>query len=186
MSGSIKEKEASMRKEEEYSNSSHSIITVAEHLAYLFAISILVVLPLTATIYKGFDGAIVSGIIILFTSPVTVQIFRSVKTVSFPRFLQATRQLLNTKLFRLILISVFNVWMLLTVGLQTMIPLYSLLTLFLTSIAIGFFFTQYGLKGKVRKQSLLISMGLIPLLLNLFFLINFIFSHSPSTQTYQF
>jgi hypothetical protein len=29
-------------------------------------------------------------------------------------------------------------------------------------------------------------MGLIPLLLNLFFLINFIFSHSPSTQTYQF
>jgi hypothetical protein len=162
------------------------VITVTEHLAYLFAVSILIVLPLVATIFKGVEGAIVSGIIILFTSPFTVQIFRSVKSVSFPRFILASRQLLGTKLFKFSLLTILNVWLVLKVGLQTLIPFYSLLTFFLITSTIGFLLTHYWVKVKSRRQSVLISMGLIPLLINLFFLINFLFSFNPFTEKYLF
>lgn len=180
----MKENQASLK--EAHSHTAHAVITLSEHLAYLFAVSILIVLPLVATIMKGVEGAIVSGMIIVITSPVTVQILRSVKTVSFSRFFQAIGQLLRTKLFQLLLLTIFNVGILLKVGIQTMIPFYKLLTLLLMAIAIGFLLTHYWLQGKVRRQSVFISTGLIPLLINLFFLINFLFSHSPFTERYHF
>jgi hypothetical protein len=185
MSWLIKEK-ASREDKEEYSDTARSIITVTEHLAYLFAVVMLIIFPLAAILIKGKQGAIVSGISIFLTLPITINILRSVKSVSIPRFFQAFRQLISLKGFQFSLVTLINLAIGLKVGLQTLIPLYTLVSIFLITSVVSFVVYYFLLSRKAIKASLFTSLGLIPLAINLFFLVNFLFGSNPFKQQFHF
>jgi hypothetical protein len=172
--------------EERYSTSGKAVITVTEHLAYVFAVALLVVLPITAIIIKGTEGAVISGIAIFLTLPITVNIFRSVKTISFWRFLLAVRQLVGTQIFQLCFLVGLNLWIIFRVGLQTLIPVYSLIGLFLITSFICCLLLYLKQSGKVRKRTGFVSVVVGASMVNTALLINFVFSQQPSTEKHHF
>ncbi len=185
MSGLVKAKNLKVNKEDS-SATVRSVITITEHLAYLFAVLMLIVFPLVAILVKGKQGAIVSGVSIFLTLPITVNILRSVQTLSFPRFIHACWQLLTSKVFQFVVLTLINVGIVLRIGLQTLIPLYILLNIFLFTSVVSVVITYYCSVNRSIRYALFISLALVPLAINLLLLANFVFSSTPTRQRFHF
>jgi len=81
--------------------------------------------------------------------------------------------------------SVFNTFLILKIGFQTLITLQNLMFIYLVPmVASGLFFYFY--KKDTLKKVYRLALCWTPLLINIFFVINFMFSHSPVKEYYEY
>lgn len=91
--------------------------------------------------------------------------------------------LLQSQSFWSIILSLLNIFLLIRIGLNTLITPLNLLFIFLTACLSSVFWPQ---RIKSVVSSFLGHIGLPMLLVNLLLTINFLFSHSPFTEKYFF
>jgi hypothetical protein len=90
--------------------------------------------------------------------------------------------LVETYFFRYTLLTVTNVYILLRVGLQTLLPLYiTVAVLIVPSIACYYWL----FRKKEKTERLFVSICLVPLVINFVFLLNFFASSNPTIEQYE-
>lgn len=154
---------------------------ILDHFIFLFACTLLLAVPVALTYFYTITGFILG---LLFLLSVARPILGFIKPYFKPAQLWlALMSLVETFFFRIVILSLTNIYLLLRIGLQTMIPLNLLPLLYIGPIAI-FYFLVY--RKKESNYRLFNSLCIVPLVVNAFFLINFWFSRNPVVEVYEF
>ena len=140
--------------------------------------------PLIGYKADGKTGLLISVIIII----ATVQFWARVLFVNRPKInsrelADAFLIIARTRTFQLFFAIVVNLFFLFWIGLSTLLPLSTMAIVFIMAMAIAFAISG-TIKNKVNKP--LIVFGIAPGLINLFFIVNFLFSSNPVIETYTF
>jgi len=159
---------------------------VFSYLYYFFAMVTLIVLPVVATIIYGMRGLGISLCIMALTSPLIVDAVRNKPKVDFRRFFKACLHISKTGTFWAGVLTLFNVFLILRVGFQTLLPLKETFTNYALSILAMFVVTKWIIKPGTAFRRNFYIFCLTPFLINLLFLVNFVFSRNPTQETYAF
>ena len=169
----------------EYYKTITSLDTILGYIGYFLSLAILVLSPIILTyMYEG-TGLLISLLVIIITSPFTFDAVRSKPHISLDNLLKAVVRVGKTATARIMILSILNIFLILRIGFQTLIPLFVLLCVFVLVILLAFLFSFRILK-KNAKSSSIISFCYFPLALNLLLGINFMFSKNPTIETYSF
>lgn len=176
-------------KYEEFTRSNYfktltSLSTIFEHLGFFIAIGILPI-PVILTIVYGVTGFIIGVLMMLITIPVIKQAIKSRSAINITEFVRAVTFVTKTRNTSIGALTIFNLFIILKVGFQTLIPFDSLILIFLVSMSVFYLLTRLDLK-KSKRTSAVISFCYCPFVLNLLFAINFLFSSNPGWETYTF
>lgn len=181
---------AHMRYEEFLKSSSYRMATAWEiiftHFYYFFALVTLIVLPVVATLIYGMRGLGYSALVVAITSPLTIDAVRNKPVINFKQLFKACLDITKTWGFWITFFTFLNIFLILRIGLQTLLPLKSILTNFAFSILAIFVITKWLIKPKTPMRAYFYAFCLTPLLINLLFLINYVFSRNPSQEKYLF
>jgi hypothetical protein len=181
---------AKMRYEEfmktDYYKSLSSLGTIVDHLALLVSLVIVIAIPVALTIKQGFTGFIMSLFILLLTLPFFINTLKNRSPFNPVKLMTSVKYIVKKKNFHLVLVSIVNLYTIFRIGLQTLIPLWLLIMVFLAPVAIAFVLSKFTLKIQDRFTIVLISFCIVPLVVNLFFGINYVFSRNPVSETYIF
>jgi len=159
---------------------------IFSHFYYFFALVTLIVLPVVGTIIYGLRGLGVSLFIMAITSPLTVDAVRNKPNINFRRLFRACLHVLKTGSFWAAVLTLINISLILRVGFQTLLPLKEIFTNFALSILAIFIITRWIIKPGTPARHYFYTFCLTPFLINLLFLINYVFSHNPTQETYPF
>lgn len=181
---------AHMRYEEFLKSSSYRLASSWEiiftHFYYFFALVTLIVLPVAATLIYGVRGLGYSAMVVAITSPLTIDAVRNKPTINFRQLFKACLNITKTGGFWITVFTILNIFLILRIGLQTLLPLKSILTNFALSILAVFVITKWLIKPKTSIRAYFIAFCLTPFLINLLFVVNFFFSRNPTQETYLF
>ena len=177
-------------KYEEFEKSSYfktvtSLSTIFEHLGFFIAVGILIPLPIILTILYGLDGFIISLLAVFITLPLVRSAIKSRSSINVTEFFKAIAFVTKTRNASIVALTIFNLFVIFKVGFQTLIPFRSLILIFVLSMSVFYFLTRFDLK-KSKRSSAVISFCYCPFVLNLLFVINFLFSANPGWETYSF
>jgi len=106
-------------------------------------------------------------------------------SMSFSEFKKLFSQVSQTHLFWTISLGITNIFLLLAFTLYTVISTNLILMIFIIISAGSFILLKYGLNYS-KRQTQHWSLGILPFVVNLLFLINYSFSGEAVTETYQF
>jgi curved DNA-binding protein CbpA len=177
-------------KYEQFINSNYfktvtSLNTIFEHLGFFIAAGILIPLPIILTILYGLDGFIISLLAVIITLPLMASAIRSRSSINVSEFFRAIAFVTKTRNTSIVALTVFNLFIIVKVGFQTLIPFSSLILIFVLSMSVFYLLTRFDLK-KSKRSSAVISFCYCPFVLNLLFITNFLFSANPGWETYSF
>lgn len=170
----------------DYYKSLSSISIVVEYLYAAFVICMFISLPVIVTINFGFSGLIISLIAVISAFPLMRKIIKTTPKPDMKSFWKAISHIVKTKAFIVIILSVFNIAVLLRIGLSTLISLSLLFSsILLTAMIVG------GILKMVIKTTNSFRLYfypccIVPLVFSLLLTINFIFSSNPVKETYHF
>ncbi len=143
---------------------------------------IIVVLPILIIRQYGIAGILYAATIIVPTSPLWFRYFlnalRKIKDINEFNPINGP---FKTKVTTLILSTVLNLFLIFRIALYTFIALKYLIAIYTTGIIIGFIIS-YFVKQKYHK--FLIRYTSLPLCINIFFLINYIFSSNTTIENH--
>ena len=169
----------------EYYKTMTSFNNILGYVGFFISFGILVLLPLVLTSLYGATGFWISLLAIFITSPFTIPGIRSRPKVRKKDLLTVARVLSKSATARLTGLSFLNIFLLLKIGFQTLIPFDVLLFVFGFAMAVTFFM-NFSVMQKTGKISSIISFCYCPLILNLLLVINFVFAVNPVFETYSF
>ncbi len=162
-----------------------SLNIIFEHLGFFIAVIVFIPMPVILITLYGISGFIISLLAMLITLPLTAPAIRSWSSINITEFFRAIAFITKTKSAYIIMLSILNVFIILKVGFQTLIPLTLLLLIFVFAMLFVFFFTYFDLNKNARLSSV-ISFCYCPFILNLLLAINFLFSSNPGWEIYSF
>jgi len=162
-----------------------AIETVFNHLGFVLAIAILIVLPIMAIILHGTLGFLWSLAIMVLSSQITVPAIRNYSRLNLNTFFSAFAYLTGIKAFQATALTILNVFLFFRIGLQTLISFHLISAIIISLILISFAITKWITKTDSGRQ-LFISLCLIPLAINFALTVNYIFSSNPTTERYHF
>lgn len=172
-------------KSDQYKLSS-SWATIGAHAYFVFGIAVLVVLPLVAVFLFGFKGLWGSLLVMVLTSPLSLDAVRSKPRQDWRELGQALLYVMKTGSFQTVTLTGLNLVLILKIGFQTLLRPEQLLGAFTVAMLAAWLLTQWEWPVKSHLPRRLVVFCLAPFLLNLFFLINFTFSRQPVQETYLF
>jgi hypothetical protein len=160
------------------------------HLIFLFTVFNLFIVPIVLAYHYAWIGlsmALIENILmILFTTSA----FRNLDKLNWAKFAEAGLFVLKTRLGIGILLFAFNTYIFITIGLNTLIPLKTLILLYflLAMLGIGFGTTLNFRQTRTLHSSLLYFHGfsIFPATVSLFLVLNFVFSSEPFNEKYTF
>ena len=156
----------------------------ADFLEILTVSFILIGIPIIGFTVQGFLGLLVSLIMIIVTLPYwIVSLIHIRQKFKFKEFISAIIWIVKAKAFIIIGCTIINLFILLRIGLSTLINIWYLVAIFAVLISLASFLTVKLKKTFIRK---LLLYGLVPGIINLFFLANFLFDSNLTTETYNF
>ncbi|MDP1745191.1 MAG: DnaJ domain-containing protein [Bacteroidota bacterium] len=169
----------------DYYKSFVSLDTIASHLYFFFAITLVVIVPIVGTILYGIEGLGIGVLINLLTFPMSVEAIRDSPPLNLRKFYDSILIIVKTRIFLITSLTIINIILIMKIGLQTLLSPWLLLIAF--CLGITFTYLIGGLKKdqdkfKIHFRALCIA----PLLVNSILLINFIFSFNPVNETYHF
>jgi len=150
---------------------------------------ILSVFLICLILYMGFSyGNLVPAIfIVLLTSPITIHlILYALEVVKWGGFEEDGMMIFKNSIFQLFVVSLINLYLFFKIGLQTLITLPTYLLIFSVAIFIGFLLAHFGIRLKKKAQKFFYALGISPLVINLFLVLNFVGSSNPTQETYEF
>lgn len=163
----------------------NSIVTIGEHLAFLFAVFMFIILPSGAFYFYGFKGFLGSLLLIVITLPLSIKGIKNLAIINTTKLLKSIFHLIQTKGFLIVFLTFFNFFTFLKIGMQTLISIYTLFGVFIIPISLSFFILIY-FKKISGYQKRFYSLCIIPFAVNLLFLINYVFAKNPVLETYFF
>jgi hypothetical protein len=151
-----------------------------DHFALLVVMILLLGIPVVLAYIYEFTGIIMGC---LFLLAIGRPVFNYAKHFFQPAELwTGVMGLVETYFFRYTLLTVTNVYILLRVGLQTLLPLYiTVAVLIVPSIACYYWL----FRKKEKTERLFVSICLVPLVINFVFLLNFFASSNPTIEQYE-
>ncbi len=162
-----------------------SIVTIGEHLAFLFAAFMFLILPAGAAYLYGFKGFLASLLLITITLPLSIKGIANRAVINQGKLLKSIVHLIRTRGFIMVFLSFFNLFTFLKIGMQTLLSIYSLIAIFIIPVFLSFFIFIYFKKSFVNNRGFY-SFCLVPFCINLLFLINFVFAKNPVLESYYF
>ncbi len=176
---------AQMRYEEfektEAAQTINALNTIFNHLLFLFACTLLVAVPFVLAHFYEFTGLVLG---LLFLLAIGRPIFGYIKQfVSVSQLWLALMSLVETYFFRIVILSMTNIYLIFKVVMNTMIPLeYSLIGF------LGVMLSCYLLLFKERENKVRVfySLVILPLLINIIFCVNYYLSGKPKIEEYEF
>lgn len=182
-------------KSDEYKHAK-SLNTIVNFITALFSFFILIVLPIIAYKYGGTGGIVISIIIIFVTTPITLPVLLQLKELksSIKNLKSAVKTFAGYNWIKIIaqarwlqtLLLVFlNVYLFFKITLNTLVPTYLLFILFPLAIFLGFFI-PYTLKKYDKSLQNFVAFCIAPLVINLFFVLNYSISFSPKKESYYY
>jgi hypothetical protein len=158
----------------------NALNTILDHLLFLIACGLLVSVPIVLTHFYEFTGLILGC---LFLLAVGRPVFAYIKSFFQPTQLWiALMSLVETYFFRYIILTATNLYILLRVGLQTMLPVYITVAIIVIPALVGYGFL---FRSKEKKERLFIAICLAPMIMNMLFLLNFFGSSHPTIEQYE-
>ncbi len=184
-----KMRDAKRRKEEAYRNSPQfkldlAIETVLDQMGYFIAL--LIMLPIPLFLFTDiYIGLIMATLFAALSSPFWYKaLFTKQKTINVKHFIIAFKYIYTNTNFRYYLFGFINLIALLLFTFNTFIPL-SLVFLVML-IPPGILYFKKRKQGKSYKNmNWFKATSIGPLLINLFFVLNYTFSHSPTDEYYR-
>jgi hypothetical protein len=170
--------------ESDYFKNMTRLNTVLDHVHIIFGLGMIIVLPIYLTTRYGWFGFFISLLANIITLPATIDSFKS-SSVNPKDFIISVYNLAMTRTGLSILISILNVFLILRIGFQTMIPLKMLCLIYIVFILVSFFLFKFMRKESIQS-SWFFALCYIPLMINIFFLANYIFSKNPKSESYAF
>ena len=183
-------KEQAKMRYREYVNSeeykrSEAFYSIGDHLFYLFSWFIIIFPPYIGYLVDQYRGVLIGfGVVALF-SPFWIAVFKERRANGFKPLGQSLKYIVQGTKWNLVTGFVINLFLLFKVTLNTLVPIHIMLSLIISLILIGFFISRGSSNLNPRKSTYL-SLVVLPLLFNLFFLLNFLFSSNPVQETYSF
>jgi hypothetical protein len=176
---------AQMRYEEfertEAAQTINALNIILNHVLLLIACSVLLAIPLVLTYFYEFTG-LIGGL--LFTLAVSRPIFGYIRQFFKPSDLWLTiNQFVETFFFRVVILSVLNIYLIFKIVMNTLIPLEYSLAGFLVIMLCGYFLF---FKKRENKSRTFYSFAILPLLINIMFCLNYYASGKPTIEEYQF
>jgi hypothetical protein len=156
-----------------------------EHL-YFFSSIVIIISPLLGYIFKGWAG-FGAGLFITFLSVhYWAGIFKEKININLNSFFQSIVLVVKTKTFQFTAITLVNIVILFRFTLNTQLTFLSLTFILLAFFALTYI--AYYFKLSIIKDFSKVGLFLCftPSVFNSIFLLNFIFSSNPKTETYSF
>jgi hypothetical protein len=176
---------AQMRYEEfektEAAQTINALNTIFNHLLFLFACAMLVAVPLVLAHFYEFTGLILG---LLFLLAIGRPIFGYIKQfVSASQLWLALMSLVETYFFRIVILSITNIYLMFKVMMNTLIPIeYSLMGVL--AVMLGSYFLVFT--KNENKVRVFYSFVVLPLLINIMFCLNYYGSSKPTIEEYTF
>lgn len=161
-----------------------ALVRIGKVIGGIFSAVFIVGILYMGYVYGGFA---VSAFLIIITSPITVSaILYALEILKVGGLQDDSIATFKNPLFQMVLVSIINLYLFLTIGLQTLITLQTYAIIFF-----GLIFFVYGwlhFRKVVKKTSskVLYAFGVTPLCINILLTINFLGSSNPVQETYQF
>ncbi|HLP51003.1 MAG TPA: J domain-containing protein [Chitinophagales bacterium] len=164
-----------------------AMVVIAHHVAVLFAVLAMLGLFVVFVIVLGpAVGGIASLLIAAFAIPLLTKLVPANGPLGFSLLGKSLLLITKSRWLPALLIGVFNCYVFLAIGLQTLVPFSLLwqLYLLLTLITLGLF--KGVIKPTGRFRAYFFSFFVAPLLFSLFLTLNYMFSHSPVNEKYEY
>jgi hypothetical protein len=177
---------------EEFINSDHyrsltSISAVIDSLYILFGAGLFIGLPIFISWHYGPTGFIASLMVVLLLFPLIRQLIRNhVSKDAVKNTMDALLYLIRTRWFLTGVITLFNILILIRIGMQTLITPSLLFSVLLLSILITSAAVNYILVPSKKSVRWFYPLCIAPLCISLLLSINYIGSSNYSTETYYF
>jgi hypothetical protein len=161
---------------------------LGEHLSNVFGKLLLVcsiailVSPAIAYYLYSEKEMMVFILVVLITSPMTYMVLKYYMNQSWQTTLHSFKFLIGNRLFNLTLLYVTNIFVLLFIGFNTLIPTHLTICLYIFMISFPFLLKRISTLEQVKKLAPVTP----PTILSIFFLINYIVSFNATTETYHF
>jgi hypothetical protein len=168
----------------EYYKASSSLDIVVNHLMVFSGVAFLIALPIIAFAYDGWGGFIGSMLIWCITVPIGIVFLKTLPPFGLKIFVTSLADVIQTDIFSFLFITVLNIVTVLKIVLHTLAPLNIVFYIFSSAILATYLITKYIIKIRTGIRQQFISFCLIPLLINSFFVLNFVFSSNPTTEHY--
>ncbi len=160
--------------------------TVASHLYLLFSCVLLFGIPLFAAYQAGFWGLVTVGLLFIILSPLLKSTLFAAVDINPGLFVKSLLVVVKLRSVQVIALTVLNLVLFFKIALATLLPLRLTVGLFLLAI-VGSLFAHRLLRPNQKSvDRYFIAGGLAPLLINLLFLINYVFAGKEYSETYNF
>jgi len=170
-------------KQSDFYKNDIAFLIIFEHLSFLFSI-IFISSPLIGGVFFGLKGMGIGFIITLSTIYLWTSAIQKRKSLNFNKLLKALKRILNIKQSQIIITTILHLFLFLKFTIHTIINTYSFFIGLLTYIFFTFFISRFIIKNK--KYRFTQAYFIFPLLFNLLFTINYIFSKNTYQETYRF
>lgn len=169
--------------ESRYYKTASSLNTIVDFLNLLISITIFII-PVVGYFTKGIFG-LIGGLVVMFvTAPLWANsLMHNRPKLNFKEIGLSFERVIKTKTFVLIIASALNLFLVFRIGLSTLINVWILLAVFITSIILGYL-ASIRLEDKFHKR--LTFLVIAPGIVNLYLFLNFVISTNEITETYSF
>ncbi|HET6225621.1 MAG TPA: hypothetical protein VFF27_05025, partial [Bacteroidia bacterium] len=137
---------------------------------------------IVATILYGAQGLGIAFVVNIIVLPMIIKAIKYRAPLNFPEFFNSILHIAKTKSFLITTFTIFNIFIILKIGLQTLISPWILVVAFSAAIGMLFLFNRKQKKFSVYFKTFCIA----PLLINMLLLLNFMGSSDPVQETYMF
>ncbi|MFM2225209.1 MAG: hypothetical protein RJA07_1411 [Bacteroidota bacterium] len=184
------EQQARMRYKE-YINSDeyrylNSLNILLDHVGFLFTLIVPVLLPLMFYKWYGINALVPAAILLVFASPYVIEGWGLRKKINFKRLRLSIFYLVRFDDFKLIWLTILNVWLFWNYTLVTMINLKFILLIYLLALIICLLLWYFKFKNKIKLSLIVLLIGISPFIANSVFIINYYISFNTKEEKYEF
>jgi len=180
---------AKIRYEEFIKSDYYKATQAVESVFFFFFLGLMLLVflsPVIGYFYKGYVGLGVGLFIVFATVHLWAKELKRFKKVNFKELLNSLKYVIIRKTFNLAVLGLINLLLLLKFGLSTLTPSGLFPVLYCVSILGAYLVSKlfFRLFNPLNRKYLLIAIA--PGLINLFFILNYIFSGNPVKESFSF
>lgn len=150
---------------------------------FMFLVTFAIILsPIIAFMFFDTMVIVICFILAFVTFPMTQLVFEYRSELNLRDLIYAIKYLFKSEIMQFILLTFLNTLVFFLIGFQTVIPTNTLIIVTILICLVGFFICWY----KKIKRMVFASFVLIPLVINLVLIINFIISFNEEVENYSF
>ncbi len=162
-----------------------SATSIADALDFfIIAITAFVLLLISYMAYRenGSSGLISALIIDVLAVSIFYYIARYTDTFSLSKYFHAFSYLFRWKYFHLFFLSIITIWVFFDIGLQTFIPVTTLLLTYISFPLIVFFLMRFFFK----RNDVMLAFGIMPAFISFLLIVNYTFTGPVTEETYHY